>query len=76
MNHLTRITGTSRRPLATGCALLIGFLAPAIAQYTGEFSAANVGDGDSDALVGLRTDKDYLMPLRAFFETRERRQAA
>ena len=26
--------------------------------------------------IPLRTDKDYLLPLRAFFETRERRQAA
>jgi len=25
--------------------------------------------------IPLRTDKDYLMPLRSFFETRERRQA-
>jgi uncharacterized protein (DUF58 family) len=26
--------------------------------------------------IPLRTDRDYLLPLRAFFETRERRQAA
>src|SRR5690349_9653836 len=66
MCHLTRIPGTSRRPLATGCALLVGFLAPAIAQYTGEFSAANLGTGDSDALVGLRADKEYLYAINLF----------
>jgi hypothetical protein len=26
--------------------------------------------------IPLRTDTDYLLPLRSFFETRERRQAA
>mgnify|MGYP001426009639 CR=1 FL=1 len=27
-------------------------------------------------VIALRTDRDYLVPLRSFFETRERRQAA
>lgn len=27
-------------------------------------------------VISLRTDRDYLIPLRSFFETRERRQAA
>src|SRR5687767_11232360 len=63
MKYLPGFAGTSRRPLASGCALLVCLVTPGLAQYTGEFSAATLGTGDSDALVGLRSDKEYLYAI-------------
>lgn len=46
--------------IATAVAAVIAGSAGALAQYTGEFSAAFVGNGNSDALVGLSASKNYL----------------
>src|SRR5690349_17113580 len=63
MNNRLHRLGSSRRPLATGCALLLGFAGAAFAQYTGEFSATNLGTGNFDDQVGLRASKEYFAAI-------------
>ena len=55
-----RILSTRINPVRVALATLFGFVASSHAAFTGEFSAVNLGQGNSDTNVGLNTNKSFL----------------